>query len=116
VGYLLIAIAACLISIGSYILSYALSVERPGSVLGLFQGINFVRLFAGVLLSLAGSIFWAGGRARFEAYFHAWNLYLILLVVFGFLISVLIRKDPMNLTQGFGVLLAAVSISLMSRG
>lgn len=113
-GYLFIAIAATLISLGSYVLALSLVVDQPRSVFQFLQGINFIGLLAGILLNLVGSLFWAGGRAKFEAYFQAWNIYLILLVVFGVLISVVVHKDSISLSQFVGVVLAAISISLIA--
>ena len=112
-GYLFIAIAATLISFGSYVLAFSLVVDQPRSVFQFLQGIDFIGLLLGIFLNLVGSLFWAGGRAKFEAYFQAWNLYLILLVAFGLLISVIIRKDSISMSQFLGVVLAAISISLI---
>ena len=115
-GYLFIAIAATLISVGSYILSLSLVVDQPKSVLQFVKEINFIGLMIGIFLNSAGSFFWAGGRSKFVAYFQAWNVYLILLVLFGVLISVVINKDSISVSQFLGVMLAAVSISLIANG
>ena len=113
-GFLVIVLASLSIAVGSYMIScvFELSSLKASSILT-WGNIKF--LGSGLVLNLAGSLFWAFGRSKFNSYALAWNSYLLLLVVFGTSIACIIRMERFALNQYMGIALGVLAISFISK-
>ena len=100
-------------AIGSYFVSLGIRPEMMSS--NLHAVLNPKFFFAGVAFNLTGSLFWAYGRTKWSSYALAWNSYLLLLVVFGILISCFLGKDKLILNQYVGIGLATLAIFMLSK-
>ena len=113
-GFILILAAAFAISTGSYFIAISLGNLNFFNVGELISTLK-INLFAyGVLLNLIGSFLWANGRVRFTSYVYAWNLYLILLVLFGSLVGYLLNGEKFSMTQAIGIGVVAFGLALIS--
>lgn len=89
---------------------------RPDLISSGFQVMfNLKYFFMGVVFNFAGSFFWAYGRSKLNSYALAWNSYLLLLVVFGVLISCFLGKDKLAINQYLGIGLGIMAIYMISK-
>ena len=114
-GFFFTISASFCIAFGAYLISNVF-LEATLDQLGksLF-GLNGVRLFLGIGLNAAGSIFWILGRKGIPSYLFAWSLYLAMLVVFGTLIASIAEKSVPNNLQFLGLAMMIASIVLLKK-
>lgn len=113
-GLILIGLAAFCVSAGSYLLSLGIKPEMLSNA-SLQEIFKFDYLLLGLVFNFTGSFFWAYGRSKLNSYALAWNSYLLMLVAFGVIISYILAKDKLAISQYIGIGLAAFAIYMISK-
>ena len=113
-GLTFVSIAAFVISVGSYLIALSMSKLSLLSVYDLLSTFKFNLFVPGIILNLIGSLFWASGRTKFTTYTHAWNVYLVLLVIFGSLVACVLNHEKLTFLQMIGIGIALLGMILIS--
>jgi len=108
--------ASLFVVVGSYILSNSYTfIPSAFSFSGFLGSIQYQKFLLGVALNLIGSGLWINGRSRLDSYVFAWTLYVVLLIVFGAILSFFIEKSSFGYSQFFGLLCAIAGLILLSQ-